>query len=630
MEASEKTAETLRNKPSRAGFLTRLGRDQRGNALVIVAASTIPVLGAIGGGVDMARAYTAEARLSQACDASVLAGRKLLRDADVDGAGKVKAGSPTDQEIDRFQDYNFAAGQFGTAPVARTATVDNTGQLTIRLATTMPTQLLRVVGINSINIDTDCSSRRSGVNVDVVMVLDVTGSMDGTISGTTRIAALRGAAGNFLDILDELGDQLDNQGLRVRVGVVPYATAVNVGHDLIAENASYVETTNLQYYSRMRELCLASAANSYCGRTAAVAGRYFYNPTNWAWLSNRIGHEVGPLTLNLTDFVNAGSDPANAYGWKGCVEARATVQSITGAETSFSTVPSGAWDIRDVAPGVSGAPAYRPYIYLPEYDSNGSSIYGPSGGNYYGMPDGSQSSSPVWDLVGPYAATKIPYRVRTNQSTLASESGHGNVSNSTYASNGPNADSANKACPERVRLLDEHDTDDLKDYLDTLTPSGNTFHDVGMYWGLALISPEAPFANPDTYIAPGSPGTAQPVKRYIVFMTDGDINANGNTYSAYGYETRPTSAGNNVTADRNTAPDLQHRVRFRMLCDAAKRQGIEVSTVAFSTSIGSGDRAALQGCATSVDHYYTASSAAALNTAFENIAKNIGHLRVSK
>ena len=64
-----------RNRAS-ASFMTRLGRDQRGNTIAIVAAAIVPLLGMIGGGIDMSRLYLAKTRLQQACDAGALAGRK--------------------------------------------------------------------------------------------------------------------------------------------------------------------------------------------------------------------------------------------------------------------------------------------------------------------------------------------------------------------------------------------------------------------------------------------------------------------------------------------------------------------------------------------------------------------------
>lgn len=54
-------------------ILMRLYHNQAGNTLAIVAAGLLPLLGLIGGGVDMSRIYLTKTRMQQACDAGALA-----------------------------------------------------------------------------------------------------------------------------------------------------------------------------------------------------------------------------------------------------------------------------------------------------------------------------------------------------------------------------------------------------------------------------------------------------------------------------------------------------------------------------------------------------------------------------
>jgi hypothetical protein len=60
------------------GLLARLLRDGAGNTLAMVAAALLPLIGLLGGGIDMGRGYLSQSRLQQACDAGVLAARKRL------------------------------------------------------------------------------------------------------------------------------------------------------------------------------------------------------------------------------------------------------------------------------------------------------------------------------------------------------------------------------------------------------------------------------------------------------------------------------------------------------------------------------------------------------------------------
>lgn len=591
-------------------FLSRLRRDQKGNALAIVAASIIPLVGAIGGGVDLTRAYMAEARLAQACDAAALAGRKVMMDDDVNGDGAVIAGTTTDQEIQKFLDYNFPEGKFSTGDITRTAQVDDQGELTITLATTMPTQLLRITGIQSMGIDADCSARRSGVNVDVVLVVDVTGSMAEDIGGggssNERMIALRSASKEFVNILNDLQEQLSSSGLRVRVGIVPYSQGVNVGKLLYAENPDYLDWTNESYATNLGAPTIKTATSK--GKT-----------TYW-WDNASVSGSYVNATLSLDQFVSKGlaeTTPTNPYAWKGCVEARSTVTTINASSSPYTTIPANAWDVIDAAPGdeVDGntAPAWRPYFASPWSSSN---IWGPSTDTSKMNITSAPWSQLHWDMKTT-TSTFTPPTKYFDRSAIA---------NSEYTA-GKSTKGPNMNCPDQAKLLTQMDDDNVTtfgSYIDALVPNGGTYHDLGMYWGLALISPGAPFSNDDTYLAAGHTGEPRGVNRYIVFMSDGEIDpaTSYTAYSKYSWDHR--------TKSDTAEPKAEHRARFRMICEAAKKQGIEVSTVAFSTSIGTTDKNAIRDCATSTDHYYVAESAEDLNDAFRKIAQNIGYLRVSK
>ena len=56
-------------------FLTKLGRNTQGNALMLLAAGLVPVTLMIGSGLDASITYSARAKLQNACDSGALAGR---------------------------------------------------------------------------------------------------------------------------------------------------------------------------------------------------------------------------------------------------------------------------------------------------------------------------------------------------------------------------------------------------------------------------------------------------------------------------------------------------------------------------------------------------------------------------
>ena len=90
---------------------------------------------------------------------------------------------------------------------------------------------MRMFGFTSLPLDVTCDASLNFVNTDVMLVLDVTGSMDGRHDRRheRRSMSLRDAVMALYDELAPIQTQLEANGLRLRYGVVPYSSTVNVG-----------------------------------------------------------------------------------------------------------------------------------------------------------------------------------------------------------------------------------------------------------------------------------------------------------------------------------------------------------------------------------------------------------------
>ena len=189
--------------------------------------------------------------------------------------------------------------------------------------------------------------------------------------------------------------------------------------------------------------------------------------------------------------------------------------------------------------------------------------------------------------------------------------------------NGPNRD-----CPDAVARLSNYTWNDLSGYIDNLETNGGTYHNVGMYWGIMVLKggPGNLFGNQDEY-------NGRNVKRVLVFMSDGELSPT-TSYTSYGRELVGTTPRNNHTVDVDSSSAAQksaHRTRFALLCQLAKQEeGIEVNTIAFSSDLGETDLNAMRNCASSQDKFFQATTAVALEQAFDEIGRNLGYLRVSK
>lgn len=182
--------------------------DQSG-AIAPLFAVLVPLLvGAVGMGVDVAQAYLVKERLSHALDAAALAA----------------AASETDQaglqaKLEQFMEVNYPEEKIG-ATVDLQISIDG-DLITASASAQYSTIFMRVLGIETIDVEAETGVQRQVRGIEVAMVLDVTGSM----ASNNNIATLREAASDFVNIL--FNGAGDDQ--MVKIGLVPYSTSVNVG-----------------------------------------------------------------------------------------------------------------------------------------------------------------------------------------------------------------------------------------------------------------------------------------------------------------------------------------------------------------------------------------------------------------
>jgi hypothetical protein len=226
--------------------MSRLLKNEEGNIIAILAAAVIPVIGLVGGALDMSRLYLTQARLQGACDAGALIGRKTM------GVGSWAANSGNaDMQAQTLFDQNFEDGAYGSTGLVRS--FSETGGNVVGLASaTVPMALMQVLGADSKVVSVRCQAELRIPNSDVMFVLDTTGSMNDPASGSTetKISGLRKAVKCFYEALEkqnitdiapaDCGETSDpsttnSGGVQLRFGFVPYAINVNVGRLLPLE-----------------------------------------------------------------------------------------------------------------------------------------------------------------------------------------------------------------------------------------------------------------------------------------------------------------------------------------------------------------------------------------------------------
>ncbi len=174
---------------------------------------------------------------------------------------------------------------------------------------------------------------------------------------------------------------------------------------------------------------------------------------------------------------------------------------------------------------------------------------------------------------------------------------------------------ASSYCPRRARLLAEMSDSEFDAYADLLIATGNTYLDIGILWGGRLTSPSGIFAENVN----DEPDNGASVARHMIFMTDGEMNTGNTIQTSYGIEYHDRR----VTSNGSSLQDERHTSRFLAVCEAVKAKGIRLWVIAFGTTLNTD----LQTCS-SEDSSFAAANASQLNTAFQEIANQVGELRV--
>lgn len=185
---------------------SRYFRETLGATAVVFALIIPVVVGSAGMAIDVANAYMVKQRLSHAIDAAALAAAAM-------------GGTDTTAKVTRFFNQNYPEEKIG-ATYGLTVTVSGQN-MTVTAKADYDTTFGRFLGIDTITVTSSATVTREVLGLEVALVLDVTGSM----STNNNIGTLRTAATNFLN---KLCPNTTCSSL-VKIGIVPFATAVNVG-----------------------------------------------------------------------------------------------------------------------------------------------------------------------------------------------------------------------------------------------------------------------------------------------------------------------------------------------------------------------------------------------------------------
>jgi Flp pilus assembly protein TadG len=620
-----------------------LRRNRRGSTLALMAAGLFPMIASVGAAIDLARLYITTSQMQAGVDAAALAGANAFDNTDdSDPNGR------TQQVIAYFKD-NFPNNYMGiqqgggTPPIGSTQALEtpvftNVGGISrtvVNAVGLMPMTFMRIFGIAPRTISVTAHAEFQPHPLEVMVVLDNTGSMQQAINGVAKIDALKTAMHGFVNVLYQ-GSQ--NPQPNLAMGIINYTNQVNVGSLLKAASIPI----------------------------EAVPG---FSDRDWA--------------------------SGDAMGWKGCVANDETVNNMV---DSPSTVEPGAYDITNVLPDELPRPnsphtmnKIKPLLMPPlwlstlnnnsqvspstDKDKNGNDYYSAnSTNNLYWDPNAGSGTAAVSTLANSASFKRFFYRyyktmnngaanmtddviVATDKTSYYDINAAGafnpltNTGTDFYVradkipnlswfsaakpyvatSNNVAYPSPNWQCPEPGLPIAYNVSRSTYDtFIDKkvwgILPANGTMHHTGFIWGWRILS------RYDRFKREQPAGSSKPV-RALVFMTDGKTELGGSTnendkvYTAYGsvndQTITPTQNDTNVLG---AAADL----RFAKACalansyvfpDSQKTVQTYVVAINRASDIDSKSQDRLKTCGK--NGFFLTTSPTDLNSAFSQIARTL-------
>ena len=610
-----------------AGLLGRLRRETQGNVAMIFALSLPALILMTVGGVDIHRVSTVRVNLQDALDAATLAAARSSYTSNTDiqrvGLAALQA--------------NLAAYPDVTLLTANTTFTLNSDQIVVANARANVKTLVANIFLppygqfmdDYLPVGAHSEVNRSAKDIEVSLVLDITGSMQGQ-----KLTDLKEAAKDLVDLVV----QPVQTPYYSKVALVPYSHGVNPGTYLTSARGSVIGSTNITG----AVINLTGSPKTITAATKArpvviTATAHGFSNDDVVWISGVSGmtqlnnkpylvknktndtFELYTLSGSRVDGRNYSTHSGSSGRVQKCqnndcsITITSNSHGLSNNDYVYITNVGGMTQINDQSHLVGNVTANTYTIdlissSLSPYSSGGKSWCAQPGCTYYAFEneDG--------DLTTHMISSCVTERTGAQAYTDAAPTSSARVGRHYPGISGSCLGSTIEPLSSNIA--------DIKADIDALSTNGSTAGQIGIAWGWYMVSPNFGTLWPS---AAGAPYSTTETLKAVVIMTDGEFNApycNGVTARYYN---AASSASNNCDPD-NGEPYAQSRA----LCDGMKLQGIVVYTVGFQIPVGSSADDLMSDCATSSSGYFNASSGQDLASAFAAIGRDITRLRISK
>lgn len=585
-----------------------------GNVAMLFALACLVIFPLVGFAIDFSRVIVEKSKLQQATDAAALAAaHDAFMSADERRVVIEAHLNALEQDIGREVTYELSQ--------------DAEGQISLVTHISVNTTIAKITGKDEVNVTVRSDAVEGGADIEVAMILDITGSMSGS-----RITALKEASQDLVDIVvkDEQSPYYS------KVAMIPYSVAVNVG--------SYAPTVRGAVTSGKS----ITAATWKTGSTKNITGATKANPVvitsnshgfsngDRVWIEgvkgmtqlNKKVFTVANANTNTFQLKSTNGTGYSTYSSSGTIEkcintdCEVTVTAsghgqetddhvvITGVKgmTQINTGTNATWQVTKVDNNSfvlqnSVGPTYG------DYTSSGTSFCTVAGCQYFRFNNAYNGAQRVHEISN-CATERTGAEAYTDVAPSDTPVGRGYTSSSND-------------CPSNEIVPLTSDKSALNTAVTNLSIGGSTAGHLGAAWGFYTLSPTfgSIFPSDSQPAAFGRPK----LHKFAVFMTDGDFNSS----FCKGVLSQTSSSGSGSTQDQINCNSENGNSfsQAQSYCTAMKDAGITVYTVGFEVPSQT-LRNALTACATSSQYAYFATGSAELIAVFNQIGRDINEVRL--
>jgi Flp pilus assembly protein TadG len=557
--------------------------DSAATTSAIFGIAAIPFFMAAGVAVDMSRANMEQTAFHAALDSAALAIAADERSSTQGLSDSQITAREAELKViaEDYVEANYRSESF-TAEITA-LDVQITGQdVTLTATAQFPTTIMGVFGIDSIDLDFLSRIKKAMRPIEMVMVMDTTGSM----ASSGKIEGAKAAAHKLLDTLYSGSLSSQPRSEYLRTALVPFSGAVRLNKAAYDFNLNWIDTTGVNPLSKVN-------LNAVSGVPAAWNNYY-------AW---------SQVKKSSTAY----------HSWNGCVEAR-----MRGSAATFTD-----YNTNDVAPSLSLPATLFPAYFNPDATNSTSSYnFGMSyitGTSTSASAVGSECAGLSSSVCSSTTSANV-YQKQENWRKYMNT----NIGAESTSTNGPWTN-----CTGSSIVPMTYDRAKVEAGIDAMVATGPTVIPEGLAWGWRVLSPTEPF----TKVEGSGSLTATTISPYndvrwtktLVLMTDGDndvspgsYTVNGTTYTSYGFQGE-TLATNRFNTNSTGSIQTNLNTAMSTICASVKAKGVNIYVAAFGTGISTATKNLLKACASDPDStfYAEATSPAALTAFFDHIGEDV-------